>query len=337
MWPFLLTFGVALAGAAILTPFARKLSWHLGFLDQPAARKVHVKATPLLGGAALGAGMLLGVVGALFPRAMGGSTSPHSGLGTVLGLVCALALGLWDDRRGLGPIPKLFGQTLTAACFLSDGLSAPLTGIPVLNALLTVFWVVGLMNAVNFLDNMDGIASGIGVVAGLAFAVLGAWRGQPVEMILGAALAGGCAGFLFFNFSPASIFLGDAGSLLVGSALARLSLGASRNAEGSALGALVALIALAYPVFDITFVTWTRLSEGRKIYQGGRDHTSHRLDLLLRDHRLTALTIYGICALLAAVALGVFRAASVGLGLAALAGVAAGFAALGMGLARVRH
>src|SRR5216117_1871583 len=101
MWPMILAFFLALTGAAVLTPFARKLSWHFGFLDQPAARKVHRTATPLLGGAALGGGMLLGLAGvvAMPPRI-------PTGWGTAMGLVVALGLGLWDDRRGLGPVPK---------------------------------------------------------------------------------------------------------------------------------------------------------------------------------------------------------------------------------------
>lgn len=329
MWPLLKTLGVALAGAAVLTPVARKLSWHLGFLDQPAARKVHAKVTPLLGGAAVAAGMFLALA-----VAPGFPASSRPGPGTWLALSCALVLGLWDDRRGMGPIPKLAGQLLVGLCMLMDGFSAPLFGWAPANALTTLFWVVALMNAVNFLDNMDGIAAGIGAVAGIGFAALGWSTGSMSEALLGTALAGACLGFLFFNFSPASIFLGDAGSLLVGATLARLSLGAADSGRG-VNGVLAALIVLAYPVFDITFVTSVRLLEGRKVYQGGRDHSSHRFGRLLKDNRRTALAVYLLSALLSVAGWTAFASVrvSVAWGLAAM--VMLFFVGLGISLARV--
>lgn len=329
MRSLILIFGAALIGAAILTPLARKLSWHLGFLDQPAARKVHAKVTPLLGGAALGGGMFL-ALGLAAVVSDGGRLGP----GTWLALLVALGLGLWDDRRGLGPAPKIAGQLLTGLLLIVDGWSVPISGWAPLNALLTLFWVVALMNAVNFLDNMDGIASGIGAVAGIGFAALGMMNGRMSEAVLGLSLAGACSGFLFFNFSPASIFLGDAGSLLVGAALARLSLGAMDSGRG-APGILAALIVLAYPVFDISFVTCVRLLEGRKIYQGGRDHSSHRFDRLLKGHRRTALMVYALCAALAAAGWMAYQAGRVSVSWSLFALVTVFFVGLGLSLARV--
>jgi UDP-GlcNAc:undecaprenyl-phosphate GlcNAc-1-phosphate transferase len=335
MWPLTLSLGVALVGAAAFTPLARTLSWRLGFLDQPAARKVHLKATPLLGGTAVAGGTLLALVVA------SNLGRPMVGWGTFLGLLAALSLGLVDDRYGMGPGPKLAGQLLTGAFFVIEGQTAMLTGWWPANVFLTLFWVVALMNAINFLDNMDGIATGIGAVAGLSLAVLSLRLGDMAGALLGASLAGACGGFLIFNFSPASIFLGDTGSLLVGAMLARLSLGVAHAAgRGAAHGAggpwmpVAALLILAYPVFDITFVTTVRLLEGRKIYQGGRDHSSHRLDGLLRDHRATALVVYALCLSLSALGLAVGSAAQLQLGLVALAGVAVFFLGLGVGLAR---
>ena len=328
MWPMTVTLGVALVGAAALTPAVRALSWRLGFLDQPEARKLHAKATPLLGGVAVAGAMLLAL---LVAWAQGGA---HPGWGTALGLCAALGLGLVDDRVGMGPRVKLSGQLLTGVCLILDGQLARVSGWAPLDVALTLFWVVALMNAINFLDNMDGIAAGIGVVAGLSFAVLAVRAGDVPGALLGVALAGACGGFLIFNFSPASIFLGDAGSLLVGAALARLSLGAARG-QVAGLGPLVALLILAYPVFDITFVTAVRLLEGRKIYQGGRDHSSHRLDGVLHDHRATALVVYALCLALSGLALAVHSSARASVALAAVAGVGVFFLGLGVGLARV--
>ncbi|MBI5837944.1 MAG: undecaprenyl/decaprenyl-phosphate alpha-N-acetylglucosaminyl 1-phosphate transferase [Candidatus Eisenbacteria bacterium] len=349
MWPMYLTFGVALIGAAVSTPAVRALSWRLGFVDKPAARKVHSKATPLLGGAAVAIGMLVAmVVGANLGL-------PRPGAGTTLGLFTALLLGLIDDRVGLGPGSKITGQLIAGGWFVLEGHAAHLTGLFPADVFLTLFWVVALMNAINFLDNMDGIAAGIGAVAGLSFAVLAMRMGDTFGAILGAVLAGACGGFLLFNFSPASIFLGDTGSLLVGAALARLSLGATHGvAHGAAHGAgfarlglvpfpgtadpvatVAALLILAYPVFDITFVTAVRLLEGRKIYQGGRDHTTHRLDGLLKDHRATALVVYALCLVLSGIALAVHASGAAPVGLAVAAGTGVIFLGLGLGLARV--
>jgi UDP-GlcNAc:undecaprenyl-phosphate/decaprenyl-phosphate GlcNAc-1-phosphate transferase len=332
MWPLTLTLCVALAGAAALTPLARGLSWRLGFLDQPAVRKVHVKATPLLGGAAVGGGMLVALV-------VGANVGlPLPGWGTLLGLLVALSLGLVDDRIGLGPGPKLAGQLLAGAFFVIEGQAAHLTGWWPADLFLTLFWVVALMNAINFLDNMDGIAAGIGAVAGFSFAVLALRSGDLAGAVLGLALTGGCCGFLVFNFSPASIFLGDTGSLLVGATLARLSLGMAHGKAPGPQGLvapLVALLVLAYPVFDITFVTVVRLLEGRKIYQGGRDHSSHRLDGVFKDHRATALAVYALSLALSGLALAVHSTARFPLGLSVLAGVGVFFVGLGVGLARI--
>lgn len=231
-------------------------------------------------------------------------------------------------------MPKMAGQLLVGACLLMDGFSAPVFGWAPANAAVTLFWVVALMNAVNFLDNMDGIAAGIGAVAGLGFAALGLVTGRMTEALLGTALAGACAGFLFFNFSPASIFLGDAGSLLVGATLARLSLGAADSGRGAS-GVLAALIVLAYPVFDITFVTSVRLLEGRKVYQGGRDHSSHRFDRLLKNGRRTALAVYLLSALLSVAGWTAYSSARVGVAWLVTAMVLLFFVGLGLSLARV--
>jgi UDP-GlcNAc:undecaprenyl-phosphate GlcNAc-1-phosphate transferase len=163
---------------------------------------------------------------------------------------------------------------------------------------LAVVWVVAIMNATNFLDNMDGVAGGVTAAASAAFALLLYAGGHRVGVVLAASLLGASLGFLKYNFSPASIFLGDAGSLPLGYLMAALSIMAAGRADFQSVAAPV--VVLGYPVFDIAFVTLVRMKEHRKIYQGGKDHTSHRLAAILASTRKTAVVIYLICLALGA-------------------------------------
>jgi UDP-GlcNAc:undecaprenyl-phosphate GlcNAc-1-phosphate transferase len=164
--------------------------------------------------------------------------------------------------------------------------------------ILSTIWLVGLMNAINFLDNMDGIVGGVSAVCALAFAILLAVWGHPHESLFALGLAGATLGFLRYNFAPARIFLGDTGSLFLGYALGALGLVAASSGPGIS-GALASLLVLGYPVFDTTFVVWTRMREGRRVYIGGRDHTTHRMTRVVRGPRRTAVSVYGATAVLA--------------------------------------
>ena len=281
-------FALAALLALALTPLSVRLAWAVGWLDHPEARKLHTSATALLGGAAVAVSATLAwtVLRVLRP----GSLAPLP-LPLLLGLVLAIGLGLWDDRFGLGPLPKLLVQIACAALLLV-AFGVPDLGIPKpVTAGLAVFVTVALMNASNFLDNMNGMLGGIAALTLCGFAAIGiadsGARFAPAQL----ALAGACAGFLPWNFPKARTFLGDAGSLVLGYSLAAsLLLALQGSPRGWSL--LGPPLLLAYPAFDMIFVVVRRVMEGRRIEQGGRDHTNHRLASLIQCPKRTVLLIW---------------------------------------------
>jgi UDP-GlcNAc:undecaprenyl-phosphate GlcNAc-1-phosphate transferase len=281
-------FLAALFAALILTPLARALAWRSGYLDQPAARKLHSSATALLGGVAVFAAAALGWLVARSWLPAGSTTQALHLLG---GAVLALAVGLWDDRFGMQPMPKLVGQAAAAAILLA---AVPPLGLGLPAALeyaLAGVAMVALMNAVNFLDNMNGMVAGMSAIILAAFAFHSFGRGAPGLGAAQLALAGACAGFLFYNFPKASIFLGDAGSLLLGYSLGASAVLAWTGAP-TGWGRLGAALMLAYPAFDMIFVVVNRLRDGRKVYEGGKDHSNHRLASVLRCPKRTVILLW---------------------------------------------
>ncbi len=294
-------FGLALLLALALTPAAVRLAWATGYLDHPEARKLHTSATALLGGAAV---LVSGLVawGVFHPLA-GGGTSP-GGLLLLAGALIVFGFGLWDDRFGMQPPVKLAGQAAGAACLLA-GAGLPGMGLPVaLEWAIALVLLVALMNATNFLDNMNGMVGGIAAISLAAFGVGSAARGATGPALAQFALAGACAGFLPWNFPRARIFLGDAGSLLLG-----YSLGASAVLASAAAppgwARLGPPLMLAYPAFDMIFVVVNRLREGRKVYVGGKDHSNHRLASVIRCPKRTVLLTWSSTAALCASGLAV--------------------------------
>ena len=283
-------FALALLLALVLTPLGVRLAWATGYLDHPEARKLHTAATALLGGVAVWVSAGAAAVLALrLVGAPGASGTPGPLL--ALGGLIALGWGLWDDRFGMGVLPKLVGQGLAGACLVASGAVVPL-GLPGwLDAGVTVFAMVALLNAINFLDNMNGMVAGWAGIAMLGFAWGSILRGAPGLAAVQLALGGACAGFLPYNFPRARVFLGDAGSLFLG-----YSLGASAvlayAGTPAGWGRVGTLFALAYPAFDLIFVVVSRLREGRRIQQGGKDHTNHRLARLLQCPTRTVMFLW---------------------------------------------
>ncbi|MFA6562288.1 MAG: MraY family glycosyltransferase [Verrucomicrobiia bacterium] len=273
-----LTLIIAAVAAFALTPLARLASRWLGFLDDPGYRKIHAEPMPLLGGVAVFAAVALGVLAA------GPAELAEDGrhlAGILGGAALALALGLVDDRRDLKAAPKLMGQLLIALVAAASGLRMTLfIPVPALQWLLTVLWLVTVMNALNFMDNMDGLCSGVGAICALIFGGIAMAHGQPLAATLAAALAGALLGFLPWNFPRARIFLGDGGSHLVGFLLGALALLPSyyqhRNPSPTLLPVLIPLIVLALPLFDLVAVMWQRWRQGVPVYIGDTNHISHR-------------------------------------------------------------
>ena len=189
-------------------------------------------------------------------------------------------VGIYDDFRQINPATKLIGQIICAATAIFFGYALGFFSWSPLDALLTALWIIGLANAINLLDNMDGLAGGIGLIAAAYLAFLFIHQGSSQDAIMCLALAGALAGFLVHNSYPASIFMGDAGSLFLGSSLSLLTIGA--NGQASNILSLVAVPSciLLVPILDTTLVTLTRLLRGQPVSQGGKDHASHRLVIL---------------------------------------------------------
>jgi UDP-GlcNAc:undecaprenyl-phosphate GlcNAc-1-phosphate transferase len=259
--------------ALVRSPLARRV------VAAPRRDRWHTTATPLLGGVGIFAGFLVGLGGAL---AIGAAPANGELLGIVGGAAILFAAGLADDLFSLGPLPKVGAQLLAAAAVLAGGTSIELVHNDVLAGAIAVLWLVGMTNAFNLLDNMDGLAATLAAIAAAFFAI-DAVTVHPNNgvLALSLALALACVGFLPFNLRPqtsASVFMGDSGSQVLGFTLAALGLTASWKVAGTTVATLLLpILVLAVPLLDTTLVTILRLMEGRPIYQGGRDHTSHRL------------------------------------------------------------
>jgi len=288
----LITAAVAFLMAAVASPIVRALARRAGAVALPKSDRWHQAPTAMMGGVAI----YVAVVGTLILFV------PHSPqMWTVVVASTALFfLGLIDDFLHLKPYQKLIGQLLSAAAVVYMGLVLPWTSSIVLNMVITFFWLVGVTNAVNMLDNMDGLAAGIAAIAALSLAVNFALNGQLNESMMLAAFFGGLAGFLIYNHHPASMFMGDCGSMFIGFFLASMALlsGEIGGRSRSVVAVLaVPVLVLCIPIFDTTFVTLMRKMAGRAASQGGRDHTSHRLVALGLSERHAVWMLWAFAAM----------------------------------------
>ncbi|NJN44816.1 MAG: undecaprenyl/decaprenyl-phosphate alpha-N-acetylglucosaminyl 1-phosphate transferase [Anaerolineae bacterium] len=214
----------------------------------------------------------------------------------IVGWVCLyFGVGLYDDFKPLTPTAKVGFQIIAAGIVVFSGYRTGFFDIELLNILITMIWLVGITNAINLLDNMDGLAGGISFITAV-FLCFFFWRipGQEAFLLLALALAGGILGFLVFNFPPASIFMGDSGSLFLGFTLAALAI--ARKPQASNVFAVMSVPTLIFllPILDTTFVAFTRLLRGQSPTQGGRDHTSHRLVAFGLSERQAVLILYAL-------------------------------------------
>jgi UDP-GlcNAc:undecaprenyl-phosphate GlcNAc-1-phosphate transferase len=269
---------VSVAVAPLLISMARRL----GALDRPAGYKAHGVATPLLGGVGVAVGTAFAVVWVL-PE----SSREHvAGLSALaVGSLVILMAGLLDDLRGLSPTRKFLWQLGAAT---AAGLCLALLGVrlnlflqwpPAPIIALTVLWVVGITNAMNFLDNMNGLCAGLGAIAAFSLSVTNLRSGEVTVAVVAAALGGACVGFLPYNWPRARIFLGDAGSMLLGFLLAALSVMGvyTRGARLPVLAVFTPLFVLGVPVLDLLLVVLIRWRAGHRPWTGDRRHISHRL------------------------------------------------------------
>ncbi|MBI3861385.1 MAG: undecaprenyl/decaprenyl-phosphate alpha-N-acetylglucosaminyl 1-phosphate transferase [Planctomycetia bacterium] len=317
----LLIAGCAALGLAVsagLTALMRRLAPRLGLIDQPAARKVHAVPTPLGGGLAIAGGVVAPLAAAQlavwaashgkFPASwippdlaehLAGVTFRSGQLWTIVAAgAVILILGLIDDRRALRWQPKLFVQFAVAVALVTAGIRATLfVEAPWIGWIATVLWIVVLTNAFNFLDNMDGLAGGIGMIAASMFAaIMLTGTSEPHWFVAGFLLliAGSLGGFLFHNWSPAKIFMGDAGSCLVGMWLACMTVvGTFYDYRRAGTHVILApLCVLAVPLYDFCSVVLIRLSQGRSPFHADKCHFSHRLVELGMTRKQAVLTIH---------------------------------------------
>jgi UDP-GlcNAc:undecaprenyl-phosphate GlcNAc-1-phosphate transferase len=309
-----LTLFGAFVATLVCVPLVSRAARALGLYAFPSYDRWHSEAVPNVGGVA----MVVPLVGALALIGFGTELGP-----TVLAVALMFLLGLLDDLRHIRPATKLVGQMVVAAAFLILSPPIRILGHPIVDMALAFFWIVGITNALNLLDNIDGLAAGVSGIAGASFLLIlylgsGGTSG-PVALAV-AAFVGVAAGFLVYNFHPASIFMGDGGSHLLGSFLACTTLVAT-SARGAELATVAAIpvVLLLIPIFDTAFVTVSRGLAGRSAFLGGRDHTSHRLVALGIGERKAVLVLYGMTV----------AGGAVGLGLLALpAGIAWGLVAI---------
>jgi UDP-GlcNAc:undecaprenyl-phosphate GlcNAc-1-phosphate transferase len=282
--PAAASFGLALT----LTPLVGTLARRAGVVARPRPDRWHQKPTALLGGVAIA----LAVGFSAWAFGIGRA----AGAGVIAGAALLFAVGLVDDLRRLRPGYKLAAQLSAAGLAVCWGPRLHGTGWPAFDAALSVFWLVGITNALNLLDNMDGLAAGVAAIAAGFFAAFYGLGGHASSAALLLALAGALLGFLVYNFQPASIFMGDCGALFFGFLLGSAGLGmvSTNPVQPEWALAAVSLLVLSVPIFDTTFVTLTRLWSGRPISQGGRDHTSHRLVVRGWSERAAVVILYGI-------------------------------------------
>ena len=327
--PYLVVFGVSAGVTFAATPLVRRLSLRLGWIDHPSDRKVHPKPTPTAGGLAIFVGIVAALIVARALPALAGLHETTSELdAAVVAMLVIVVVGVIDDVRGLSPLGKLAGQVLAAGLLVLAGVQLlyfyfPGQGVlslsPDLAVPLTVLWIAGMVNAVNLIDGLDGLAAGmvaIGAGAFFLYMALGPTAGSDPSnaAVLSAIAAGAAIGFLPWNFYPAKIFMGDTGSGLLGLMLAVATIsGVGRNPYPPSGGDLAAvaipivlpLLVLAIPFLDVLLAIVRRMRKGLGVHHADKEHIHHRLMDIGHSQRQAVVLMYLWSALISGCALAV--------------------------------
>ena len=286
-------FLTALTLTAFSTPLVRRFSIWIGFVDVPESRKMHKEPMPLMGGVAIFGGAILTLLAlfSILPNSL--NLSAPQVIGIILASGVVALVGLVDDRRHLPATVKLAGQMVGFLILVYFGIQVRLQ-IPFwLNLSITFLWLAGISNAINFLDNMDGLSAGISGVAASFILLLAIFNEQYLVASVAAAILGACLGFLRYNFHPAKIFMGDAGSLFLGFLLAVLGLQLRFPDNINAITWMVPVFILGIPILDTTLVVVSRLRRRVNPFTtAGKDHISHRLVELGFNQREAVLILY---------------------------------------------
>lgn len=304
--------GLVIAGAIVyvLTPLMGRLARRTGVVDTPSDdRRMHDLATPLLGGLGMYIGWLVAVMLLV--------SVDRPVWGIIGGATIVVAVGLFDDLYELEPIVKLFGQLLAIGVAMYFDIRVTRIGVPftdtmlylptIASILFTTFWMAMIINMVNFIDGLDGLAAGVCGIAAVTFSIIALSTHFPAMGILAAVLAGATFAFLRFNFHPASIFMGDAGSMLLGFVLACISV-QSVMKDTAAIALVLPLLVLGVPFIDLSLIVWRRWRRGVPFYSPGQDHVHHDLVLVHGfSQRKSVLLLYSWCLLLSGLAIAMQR------------------------------
>ena len=304
MTPLIIISFVALAVSLAVTPAVRALAlrWEIG--DYPSVRKIHKTFIPRMGGLGIIAGFAAGLIAAALILPASLSHSPFNLFGILVSLLLIIGLGIYDDVRGVGSLGKLIVQVLAASIVISSGLQIDTLVLPFLDPIpigifslpLTILWLVGVTNAVNLLDGLDGLAVGVTAIVSATIFAIGLFSGDVLLTVASLSLFFGCLGFLRYNFHPATVFMGDTGSLFLGFLLACVSLAVMQHpaADFPRISLLVVIVALAVPIVDTSVAFFRRLHKGMHPLKPDKEHVHHRLMDLGLSHRQTVVSIYAV-------------------------------------------
>jgi UDP-GlcNAc:undecaprenyl-phosphate GlcNAc-1-phosphate transferase len=294
-------FVISYVLVGLLTPLMRKAALAKGVLDRPnSAHKSHKKPVPYLGGVAIIIGVVfvpyLALISFKFTWSNFWLATFVLGPALVMGLV-----GLWDDLKSLNPLPRFIGQSIAGLVVavilvLNDNVGNP-TGITLVDVLITVLWIVGICNSINFFDNLDGGAAGTVAIAAISLTYLAITSDQYFIAALSIVIAGSTLGFLIWNRVPARIYMGDAGALFLGVLLAILTVRFKPTTETSISSFAIPILLLAIPILDTTVAVFSRLRRKVSPFQGGKDHLSHRLVRAGLSRKLSAITLWSLTGL----------------------------------------
>ena len=298
---YILAFVISLLASFLLTPSVKKLAFKIGALDKPEKRKVHTHVMPRLGGLAIYCGFIIAILCTVHIN--------KDVLGIITGGTFIVLLGVLDDKYSLPAKVKLLGQIVAALILCAfdikiEWLNNPWGGyfyLDLFSVPFTVFWVISFTNVVNLIDGLDGLAAGVSGIASITVILVAVQQGFYSVAVITAALAGGIIGFIRYNFNPASIFMGDTGSMFIGYMLAAISIfGAVKSAATIAL--IVPAVALGLPIMDTAFAILRRYTNGRPIFQPDKGHLHHRLLAMGMSQRQAVVLMYAISAALSVAA-----------------------------------
>ena len=295
----LFVFSYVLVG--LLTPLMRKIALAQGVLDRPnSAHKSHKNPVPYLGGVAIIVGVVIVSYIALTSNNFSWSNfwlaTSVLGPAVVMGLV-----GLWDDLKSFNPLPRFIGQSIAGLVvafilILNDNIGNP-TGITVLDAAITVLWIVGICNSINFFDNLDGGAAGAVAISAISLTYLAMTGDQYFIAALSLVVAGSTLGFLIWNRAPARIYMGDAGALFLGLLIATLTVRFKPSTDNTITSFAIPVLLLAIPILDTTVAVFSRIRRKVSPFQGGKDHLSHRLVRFGLSRKVSAIFLWLLSAL----------------------------------------